>query len=116
MVEELADGLAVVGVLLQAGEQEVIGLLAQLDVAGDFNFVFDDLDEFFLLCYFEGVLSHHHLVHHHPQRPDVDFLIVFLPPQDLGTYVEGSPAEGRPHILIPVHRPPEITQFDHILE
>lgn len=83
MVQQLTDRAPVLRVLLQARFQEVPCLVADFYVGRDADVVFYDLYQLFLFCDFEGVLAHDHLVHHHSQRPDVDFFIVFFPLQNL---------------------------------
>jgi len=100
MVEQLLDADPVAGVLLQALVQEVAALARHEHIAGDTNLVLHDFDELLLLRYFEGVLPHQHLVHHYPQRPNIDLFVVLLAPQYLGTDVERSAAEGGPEAVV----------------
>lgn len=95
-MQALPNGEPAFRVLLQTPEQEVLALLRQFHIGWDLDVVLDYLDEFFLFGDVEGVLAHQHFVHHHPQRPDVDLLVVLLALEDFGPHVQGSPAESRP--------------------
>ena len=115
MVEQLFHTHSIIRVFSEALIEEVPGLLAHKHIGGDADLILDDLDQFFLLVDLKGVLPDQHLVHHDAQRPDVDFLVIVPPFEDLGAHVQGSAAEGVAQSVVVVHRPPEITQFDDIL-
>lgn len=64
VIEQLLDVHPIIRILLQALVQEVPGLSTNEHIRRDRNLILDDLDEFLLSGYFEGILADQHLVHH----------------------------------------------------
>jgi hypothetical protein len=77
VIHEFLDGGALIGVLLQALIQKVPHLCGYAEVGRDLYLVLHYLDQLFLASYLEGVLPHHHLVHHYADRPNIDLLVIF---------------------------------------
>ena len=87
MVKQLFDIHAIGRVLLETLIQEISGLPAHKDIGGNGDFIFDDLDELLFTGDLERILSDQHLVHHDAQRPNVNFLIILFPLQNLWTNI-----------------------------
>jgi hypothetical protein len=103
MVHQLFDRGAVLGILLEASIEEIASFGAEHDVGGDFDIVLNDFDQLFLLGDPEGVLPDQHLVHHDPNRPNIDLLVVLVSLQDLRTNVERRSAKSCTHFVVLVH-------------
>ena len=108
MVYQLLYSPTFVRVLLQTFIQEIPDFSADEQVRRYFDLIFDDFYELFFSCYFEGVLSYDHLVHHDADRPDIDFLVVLFSFEDFGADVEGCSTKGGPQFIILMHRPAKI--------
>lgn len=85
---------------MEALVKEVAHLDRDEEVGRDFDLVLHDLYELLLSGYLEGVLAHHHLVHHDAYRPDIDLLVVLSPLEDLRADVERSAAESSPQFVV----------------
>ena len=46
-----------------------------------------------------------------PYRPQVHFLVVFLPSQQFRRQVQGRPTKSAPQLAFLVHSPPEVAEF-----
>ena len=112
MVRQLLYRHPVRRVLLQRLVQKVTSLPRHKHIRRDTYLLLYYLYQLLFSVYLERVLPHQHLVHHYTQRPDIDLLIVLVSFQNLRTDIEGSPTEGCPHLVIQMHRPPEIAQFN----
>ena len=115
MIEQFLDADSVAGILLQAFVQKVPSLSRHEYVAGNAYLVLHYFYQLLLFCYFEGVFANKHLVHHYTQRPDIDFLVVLFPTEDLRTDVERCAAESSTEAVVYVDGPAEVTKFDHVL-
>jgi len=115
MVNQLLDWSSVIRVLLQAAVKEIADLGADGQIARDFDFIFDYFDELLFSGYFKWVLADNHLIHHDPDWPNIDLLIVLFPFEDLGADVEWGTAKGCPEFVVLVNRPPEVAKFDNVL-
>ena len=115
VIHKFLDIGPLVGIFLEAAIEEVPHLGRHTQVRRNLDLIFHYLYQLLLPRYLEGILAHHHLVHHDTDRPNIDLLIVLSSLQDLGANVEGSAAESSPQFIVLVHRPPEIAQFDDVL-
>ena len=115
MVDQLLDMGAVVRVLAETLVKKVPHLHTHEQVGRNLDLVFNDFDEFFLTSDLKRVLTHHHLVHHDPYRPNIDFLVILTALQDLRADIEWGTTEGGPELIVLVHRPPKVTQLYYIL-
>lgn len=103
VVHEFLDGRPFVGILLETLIQEVPDLSRHAQIGGDLDFVLHYLYQLLLSGYLERILTHHHLVHHYADRPNVDLLVVFPSLQDLRTHVQRSTAESGTQFVVLVH-------------
>ena len=109
-------------IFLQAFIKEVPRLTRNVDIRWNLYFIFYNFDKFLLLCYFEGILSNEHFIHHdslikieHTERPDINFLIVLFTPENLRTNIEWGTTKSGSHFIVLMYTPSEITQFYDIL-
>lgn len=103
MVDQFFNAASFIGILLQTTVEEISDFGADEKVGGNLDLVLDDFDKFLLFGDLEGVLPHHHFIHHDADGPYIYLFVVFSSLQDLWTNVERSPAKSGPELVILVH-------------
>lgn len=115
MVQQLSNTHPVCRVLLEALVQKITSLLADKDIGRNGYLILYYLYQLLLAGNLEGIFAHQHLVKHNTQRPNVYFLVILLPLQDLRAHIQGCPTKGSPERVVEVDRPSKIAKLDHIL-
>jgi hypothetical protein len=117
MFEQFGDGVSIPRVLLEADEDEVLGLLRDRHGLGELDLVLDldrrrqyDLHEVLLSHDFEGHSAEEQFVGEDAHAPHVDLVVVVLPLQQFRRNVQRRPAEGLPHGLR-TDRPAEVADL-----
>lgn len=88
---------------LEAGIKKVKTLERKMDSLGKTIVpLLDVIDQISLICAIEGRITRQHLKEYHSERPDIRFMIVLLPVQNLRSHDEGSTALCLSQIIISV--------------
>lgn len=115
MIDKLFDVSSIAGIFLETTVQEITHLCTNKQVGWNLDLVLHDLNQLLLSGYFEWILSHHHFVHHDADGPNIYLLVVLSSLQNLWANIEGSSTKSSSQLVVLMHRPSEITQFDNIL-
>lgn len=114
VVDQLGHGQAVLRVLDETLEDEVLGLAAYWHALREVNFLIDYFHQIFFRSYLKRHPSVQQLIGQYPNIPHIYLVVILLLLDDLRRGVERCPAAGIPHQRR-MDRPSEVTYFGYAL-
>jgi len=115
MLQQLRHSVPVPWILLQANQNEILGIIANWSCLWKSDLIFNDLDEISLSGNIERHTTKQEFIGQYADAPYVDLIVVVFSFEELWWYVQRSAAKCLPHGLW-ADWPSEITQFYHPLK